>query len=78
MPNSASPTPYPIVNLENLLISVNSASPSHMRDVVQFLLWTISYGQSASQFMTPVNFLPLTPAVIGYDNLALEGVAVSS
>lgn len=78
LPTATYPTPYPIVNLENLLISVSSASPSHMRDVVQFLEWTISYGQSASQFMTPVNFLPLTPAVIGYDMLALQGVSVSS
>ncbi len=78
LPTSANPTPYPIVNLENLLISVNSANPSHMKDVVQFLGWALSYGQSGAQFMNQVNFLPLTPAVIGYDMLALEGVSVAA
>jgi phosphate transport system substrate-binding protein len=78
MPTTANPTPYPIVNLENLLISTSPSSQSHMRDVVQFLEWSISYGQSNAQFMVPVNFLPLTPAVIGYDMLALQGVPISA
>ncbi|MGI0132277.1 MAG: phosphate ABC transporter substrate-binding protein PstS [Thermoplasmata archaeon] len=78
LPTSGYPTPYPIVNLENLLIPVSSSNPSHVKEVVQFLGWALSYGQSASVFMTPVNFLPLTPAVIGYDMLALQGVSISS
>lgn len=74
----AGTTPYPIVNLENLLISVSSANPSHQKDVVQFLQWALSYGQSGSNYLTQVNFLPLTPAVIGYDMAALQGVSIAA
>lgn len=78
MPSSEYPTPYPIVNLENLLISDSPSSQSHAKQVVQFLEWALSYGNDATQFMTPVHFLPLTPAVVGYDMAALQGVPVAA
>lgn len=78
LPTAQFPTPYPDVNLENLLISTNPSSLAHSKQVVQFMWWALSYGNSAQQFMTPVHFLPLTPAVIGYDMAALENVPVGS
>ncbi len=68
-------TPYPIVNLEYLLIKKaptgNTVTSAALHATVQFLEWAISPGNwapdgSASVWLTSVNFVPLTPTVIGY------------
>jgi phosphate transport system substrate-binding protein len=77
MPTSADPNPYPIVNLEYTLIKSSPSDPAKQKWVIAFLEWALSYGNSAS-YLAPVHFLPLTPAVIGYDMQALQAVSVSS
>jgi phosphate transport system substrate-binding protein len=77
-PTPSDPTPYPIVNLEYLLISTHPADPSHQLYVVQFIQWILSYGNEPGRELSAVSFLPLTPAVIGYDMQALQQVPVSS
>ncbi len=77
-PTVSDPTPYPIVNLEYLLISTHPANPSHQRYVVEFIQWILSYGNEPGKQLSAVSFLPLTPAVIGYDMEALQQVPVSS
>ena len=76
-PTAAYPTPYPDVNLEYLLIQEHPKDLSHQKYVVQFLEWILSYGQT-SQYLSAVNFLPLTPAIIGYDMSSLQLVSVSN
>ncbi len=76
-PTSASPTPYPITNLEYTLIKTSPASPSHQAYVVQFEQWAISYGQ-ASNYLGQVGFVPLTTELQGLDQQALSTVTVSS
>ncbi len=77
-PSVADPTPYPIVNLEYLLISTHPANPSHQRYVVEFIQWILSYGNEPGKQLSAVSFLPLTPTVVGYDMEALQQVPVSS
>ncbi len=77
LPSTADPTPYPIVNLEYTLIKISPSDATLQKWVVAFLEWALSFGNSAT-YMTPVHFLPLTPAVIGYDMQALQAVTVSS
>lgn len=85
-PTSASPTPYPIVNLEYTLIKTSPVSGSsvvtstNLQAVVQFLMWAISYGNYAasggpSAWINAVNFVPLTQQVIGYDMQYLASVS---
>ncbi len=72
---AADPTPYPDTNLEYLLLSTHPSSASHQRWVVTFLEWSLAYG---GIYAPQAHFLPLTPAVIGYDMLALAQVPVSA
>ena len=76
-PTSASPTPYPITNLEYTLIKQSPADASHQAYVVQFEQWVISYGQS-SVYLSQVGFVPLTTELQGLDQQALATVTVSS
>ena len=76
LPTAQYPHPYPIVNLEYTLISTSPASPSHQFYVVQLLEWILSYG-NLPLYLNAVHFLPLTPAIIGYDMEALASVSVS-
>jgi len=82
-PSASSPTPYPIVNLEYTLIKLaptgNVVTATALSDTVAFLQWAISYGNyaptgGASTYIKAVNFVPLTPAVIGYDQEELAEV----
>ncbi len=76
-PTVAYPDPYPIVNLENTLLKLSPASPSHEAYVVQFEQWAISYGQS-STYLNQVGFVALTPELQGLDEQALATVTISS
>ncbi len=76
-------TPYPLVNLEYLLIKTapvgNTVTSAALHATVQFLQWAISYGNwnstgSPSPYLTAVNFVPLTPSVTGYVMLELSSV----
>ncbi len=82
-PASGSTTPYPIVNLEYTLIKMaptgKTVTSSALAATVLFLQWAISYGNFApngapSSYLDLVNFIPLTPAVIGYDQQELAQV----
>jgi phosphate transport system substrate-binding protein len=82
-PTNASPTPYPIVNLEYTLIKTaptgKTVTSAALAATVHFLQWAISYGNFApngapSSYIDLVNFIPLTPEVIGYDQQALAQV----
>ncbi len=75
MPTAQYPTPYPDVNLEYTLISTHPSNPARQTWVVTFLEWAISSGATAPRLST-VNFLPLTPAVVGYDMQALASVPI--
>ncbi len=77
LPTAQYPTPYPDTNLEYILISTHPANPSLQKYVVVFLQWAISTGATAPR-LASVNFLPLTPEVIGYDMQALSSVQVSA
>ncbi len=86
-PTAASPTPYPICNLEYTLIKLaptgTTVTATALADTVLFLQWAITYGNFASgspsgtpsAYLTAVNFVPLTPAVIGYDEQELASVS---
>ena len=78
--NNASGLPaYPIVNFEYNIVKTAPVSSSGsvvtsttLAATVAFLEWAISSGNYAatggqSVWITDVNFVPLTPAVIGYD-----------
>jgi phosphate transport system substrate-binding protein len=76
-------TPYPIVNLEYTLIKTSptgsTVTSSALTATVHFLQWAISYGNfaptgSPSSYIDKVNFIPLTPEVIGYDQQELATV----
>jgi phosphate transport system substrate-binding protein len=80
----AGTTPYPIVNLEYLVIKlgptvgtvVNSAT---LAATVAFLQWAITTGNWAagstpSSYIQAVGFLPLTAEVAGYDTQILASV----
>jgi phosphate transport system substrate-binding protein len=82
-PTATSPTPYPIVNLEYTLIKLapsgTTVTPTNLAATVAFLEWAISVGNWApgavqSTYITGVNFIPLTPAVTGYDMQELASV----
>ena len=75
LPTAQYPTPYPDTNLEYILISTHPANPSKQTWVVNFLEWAMTFGAS---YAAEVNFLPLTPTVVGYDVQALGAVSVSS
>lgn len=75
-PTTSYPSPYPIVNLEYLMVGVspsgNVVTSSALTATVAFLEWAISTGNWASSGqqsgeITDVNFIPLTAAVAGYD-----------
>jgi phosphate transport system substrate-binding protein len=83
-PTTASPTPYPDANLEYTLIKTgptgNVVTSAALAATVAFLEWAITTGNylsngSPSVWISAVNFVPLTPAVIGYDELALSTVS---
>jgi phosphate transport system substrate-binding protein len=83
-PTTAYPTPYPDANLEYILIKTAATgsvvTSSNLAATVAFLEWAISTGNYASgsaqsQWITDVNFVPLTPAVIGLDMEELGTVA---
>ena len=76
-------TPYPIVNLEYLLIKTaptgSTVTPAALHATVGFLQWAVSYGNwqsgaAVSAYLAAVNFVPLTPQVIGYVMEALASV----
>ena len=85
-PTPSSPHPYPIVNLEYALIKSAPVASSIVTSTtlaatVSFLEWAISVGNYAaspvgatSTYLNAVNFVPLTPAVIGYDQQTLAEV----
>ncbi|HTP54376.1 MAG TPA: substrate-binding domain-containing protein [Thermoplasmata archaeon] len=82
-PTATYPSPYPIVNLEYTLVKLAPTGPvvtaSALSATVSFLEWAISYGNyapddSTSSYLAAVNFVPLTPAVIGYDEEELAEV----
>ncbi len=75
---------YPIVNLEYALIKTvpggTVVTPAALAATVAFLHWALSYGNynsagAPSAWIDGVNFVPLTPEVIGYDNLELASVS---
>jgi phosphate transport system substrate-binding protein len=84
-PGGQSTQPYPIVNLEYTLIKLaptgNTVTSAALAATVAFLQWAITTGnyqangQQPTAWISAVGFVPLTPAVIGYDELALAGVS---
>jgi phosphate transport system substrate-binding protein len=83
-PTPASPTPYPDANLEYTLIKTaptgSTVTSAALSATVLFLQWAISFGNYAaggatSSYLASVNFIPLTPAVVGYDQQELAAVA---
>ncbi len=75
--------PYPIVNLEYLLVktapSGTTVTPAALQATVEFLQWAVSYGNwaangSRSSYLADVSFVPLTPDVIGYVMAELASV----
>jgi phosphate transport system substrate-binding protein len=85
-PTVAYPDPYPIVNMEYALIKTapvasSVVTGSALAATVGFLQWAISTGNYAaspvgatSTYLTAVNFVPLTPTVVGYDQQVLAEV----
>jgi phosphate transport system substrate-binding protein len=83
-PTSQYPTPYPIVNLEYLIIKLaptggTQVSSGNLAATVTFLHWAITTGNyaaggGASAWINQVGFLPLTPEVAGYDLQILASV----
>lgn len=86
-PTSTSLTPYPLVNLEYLMIKLSptsgsQVSASNLAATVTFLEWAISVGNwapgsSPSAWINQVGFLPLTAEVTGYDMQILASVSTS-
>ena len=86
-PTSTSPNPYPLVNLEYLIIKLSPTagtvvSSTNLAATVTFLQWAISTGNwaagsVASQWINQVGFLPLTAEVAGYDTQILASVSTS-
>lgn len=85
-PTSSSPTPYPIVNLEYALFKTAPVSGSqvvnsqNLEATVQFMEWALTKGNFQANggptvWINDVGFLPLTPAVIGYDMEELAQVS---
>ncbi len=76
-------TPYPIVNLEYSLFKTaptgTTVTAAALGATTAFLQWAITYGNyasngQASAYIQQVNFVPLTPEVIGYDEQELTEV----
>jgi phosphate transport system substrate-binding protein len=74
---------YPIVNLEYALIKTvpggSVVTAAALAATVAFMHWALSYGNynsaaGASTWIQAVNFVPLTPEVIGYDITELASV----
>jgi phosphate transport system substrate-binding protein len=86
-PTTASPTPYPIVNLEYLMVKLSptagtQVSATNLAATIAFLQWAISTGNWApgstpSQWIDQVGFLPLTAEVAGYDTQILASMSTS-
>ena len=83
-PGGAYTTPYPDANLEYTLIKTAPVGPTvtstNLAATVQFLEWAISVGNYAagganSVWITAVNFVTLTPEVVGYDMQELATVS---
>jgi phosphate transport system substrate-binding protein len=83
-PTSVYSTPYPDANLEYTLIKTaptgTTVTATNLAATVSFLEWAITTGNyqssgAASVWLDGVNFVPLTPEVIGYDETALAGVS---
>jgi len=75
---------YPIVNLEYALIKTvpggTVVTAAALAATVAFMHWALSYGNynsagASSAWIDGVNFVPLTPEVIGYDNVELASVS---
>ena len=77
-PTSAYPTPYPDVNLEYGLVKSTGApgGSGHSWYVVQFLQWVITIG-NLPQYLDPVHFLPMTPALVADDYTLLGTIQTS-
>jgi phosphate transport system substrate-binding protein len=82
-PTTQYPTPYPDANLEYTLIKTaptgSTVTSAALAATVAFLQWAISYGNygtggAPSVWIAAVNFVPLTPAVVGYDQQELATV----
>ncbi len=86
-PTATSATPYPLVNLEYLIIKLaptsgTQVSASNLAATVTFLQWAITTGNWAagstpSAWISQVGFLPITAAVAGYDTQILASVSTS-
>lgn len=84
-PTATSPDPYPIANLEYLIIKLaptagTAVSSANLAATVTFLQWAITVGNWApgstpSAWINQVGFLPLTPEVTGYDAQILASVS---
>jgi ABC-type phosphate transport system substrate-binding protein len=86
-PTSTYSTPYPDDNLEYTLIKTaptgSIVTSAALTATVAFEKWAISYGNynpsagpsAPSAWITAVNFVPLTPEVVGYDMQVLAGVS---
>jgi phosphate transport system substrate-binding protein len=81
---AAGTTPYPIVNLEYMLLKTaptgSTVTAAALHATVEFLYWAISYGNFGSggvpsTYINAVHFLPLTQEVIGYDMEALGSIS---
>jgi phosphate transport system substrate-binding protein len=80
----AGTSPYPIVNLEYLVIKLGptagtAVTSTTLAATVAFLEWAITTGNWAagsnpSVWISDVGFLPLTPEVAGYDTQILASV----
>jgi phosphate transport system substrate-binding protein len=83
-PTVTYPTPYPIVNLEYLIVKLSPTagtvvSSTNLAATVAFLEWAITVGNWApgstpSAYISQVGFLPLTPEVAGYDTQILASM----
>jgi phosphate transport system substrate-binding protein len=83
-PTTSFPTPYPDANLEYILIKTaptgNVVTSTNLAATVAFLQWAIAFGNYGaggvqSQWITAVNFVPLTATVQGYDQQELASVS---
>jgi len=72
------------VNLEYALIKTvpggTVVTAAALAATVAFMHWALSYGNynsagAPSAWIDGVNFVPLTPQVIGYDNVELASVS---
>jgi phosphate transport system substrate-binding protein len=71
LPTSQYPTPYPLTNLEYSLVKTTTR-PNTVA-FVQFLEWAISFG-NLPVYLNQVNFVALTPGIVGLDMQELAGI----